>query len=226
MFKKKSSSSSDVLRKFIFGDAGDQEFLAHVNSESPYPWNKFVEAQASFDAGRIDQAINQWREIATSRDVDTRATLQAWTFLRKVGINADSDRAKEVLGVVAEVPTSGGHDLLAAYENGGVRYLNFAGGSVVVEDQSLAEIQIAVNQWLTVGSALVKTIGPWSEPRLPDLPNSQGRITMLTPSGPHFGQGALQQLESDPGAAAFLRAATTLLLLVVKLPRTDNRGPV
>jgi hypothetical protein len=40
---------------------------------------------------------------------------------------------------------------------------------------------------------------------------------VLTPSGPHFGQGADGVLRADPMAGAFLNAATALLVAVTDL---------
>ena len=54
---------------------------------------------------------------------------------------------------------------------------------------------------------IADVIGPW-EGRLPPLPAEQTRLTMLTPLGPHFGQGPDDALRQDSTAAAFLDAAT------------------
>ncbi len=38
---------------------------------------------------------------------------------------------------------------------------------------------------------------------------------MLTPSGPHFGQGPLAALSADRAAGAFISAAASLMTLIV-----------
>ena len=72
-----------------------------------------------------------------------------------------------------------------------------------------------------MGQAIVPEIGPLEGP-LPPLPAGHSRLTMLTPLGPHFGQGPDDVLRADPRAAAFFDAATRLLVAVVDL--TDGSG--
>jgi hypothetical protein len=141
--------------------------------------------------------------------------LQAWHFLRQANEQPPADRAKRALGVVAEVPVSRAHDLLAAYRDGSARYLNFAGGAVVWEDRSVTDIQAAIEGWLAVGQAIADSIGPWDEPRLPPLPEGYARVIVLTPSGPHLGQGPAPALLADPTAGSFLNAATSLMQLIL-----------
>lgn len=113
------------------------------------------------------------------------------------------------------MPVLQGHDLLAAYKDGSARYLNHSGKAVVIEDRSLVQIQEAISQWLIVGEAIAHVIGPWEDATFPPVAPGQVRIMMLTPSGPHFGQGPLEQLRADQAAGAFIGCATKLLQLVV-----------
>lgn len=121
-----------------------------------------------------------------------------------------------VRGVVVHVPVDGAHDALAAYADGSVRYLNHAGGATVVEDASHAEVRAAADTLLAAGAALVAQIGPW-EGDLPVLPDDAARLLVLTPQGPHFGQGPLEVLAADPRGKPVVDAATALLQAVVAL---------
>ena len=77
------------------------------------------------------------------------------------------------------------------------------------------------------GHILVSRIGPWTEPKLPLLGQGDARLMVLTPSGPHFGQGPFSALGSDPLARPILDAACQLLNRVLsvadKTPLTGAR---
>jgi hypothetical protein len=184
---------------------------------------RFVSAREAFHSSDLPSARAIWREITTAPGLESRDYLQAWSFLRESGQRPAADEAKRVLGLVAEIPMQDKHDLLAAYEDGSCRYLNYAGGVVIVDDRSVADVQQAINAWLEVGRRLVQLIGPWNQPELPGLPPGHARVTILTPSGPHFGQGPQQQLIAEPTARLFVDAAAALLQIVVRLsdPRSS-----
>ena len=122
----------------------------------------------------------------------------------------------EVLGVVVEVPIDDGHDVLAAYADGSVRYLNHAGSATVI-DAPPPEVAQRAAAVLAAGQALADGIGPWTEPALPELPPGHTRLAMLTRGGHRFGQGIDTALVAQPGASELLGAATALLVSVVSL---------
>jgi hypothetical protein len=140
--------------------------------------------------------------------------LQAWTFLRATGVVPDVATAKVALGVVVVVAVTGGHDTLAGYRDGSVRYLNHAGGVAVIDSPTPA-MAAANAELTTAGQALANLIGPWHEPTLPLVPAGATRLIVLTPSGPHFGQATYEQLDADPMAQPVLNSAVRLLQLVV-----------
>ncbi|MEO7260668.1 MAG: hypothetical protein ABI047_05345 [Jatrophihabitantaceae bacterium] len=124
-----------------------------------------------------------------------------------------------MLAAVAEISVKSGHDLLVAYRDGGVRYLNQSGKVAIVEGIADLAFTEAARAWLAVADELASTVGVWDQPQLPPLPSGDSRITMLTPEGPRFGQGPDSLLRTDAGAAAFLSAATNVLIAVTRLPR-------
>ena len=150
---------------------------------------------------------------------ESRHTLQAWHFLRSVNVHPGDSIAGEVLGVVVEVTVDGAHDVLAAYRDGSIRYLNHAGGATILDEVPPA-VAAKAAALLAAGQVLADQIGPWTEPQLPDLPVGSMRLTMLTRGGPHFGQGPDDALGGDPLAAPVLAAATDLLVAVVDLGRS------
>lgn len=212
------SGPDEGLRSTLFGlvpldawPSGDEA--------SGEPWDGFVRARNHLAAGDQDLAIREWSALETRNGfapVESRHLLQAWQFLRSVGIAPDESIAGQVLGVVVEVTVDGAHDVLAAYADGSVRYLNHAGGATIL-DEVPPEVAEKAAALLAAGQVLADQIGPWTEPQLPELPVGQMRLTMLTRGGPRFGQGADDVLGAEPMAGPLLAAATELLVAVVAL---------
>ena len=150
------------------------------------------------------------------------STSSRLSFLRQAGIAPDAKNAKDVLGVVVSVPVQHGHDVLAAYRDGSVRYINFSGAAVVLDDAQPA-VGGARQELLEQGHTLASRTGPWTEPKLPPLGQGDARLMALTPSGPHFGQGPFSALGSDAMARPVLDAAFQLLNR--ELSVADNTPP-
>jgi len=166
------------------------------------------------------EAEGLWRAVAARSDVESRHVLQAWQFLRSIGVEPPAAVAKHVLGAIAEV-TGSGHDVPAVYADGSVRYLNVGGGAVVI-DEPIDSVTAPARDLLGIAQALADVLEPW-DGDLPELPRDHTRILMLTPSGPHFGQGPDRVLQSDEAAATFLAAATATLVAVVGLATSPQR---
>ena len=198
----------------LFGDLPLDQWPGADAPAQGAPWDSFIAARAKLAAGNRDEAIRLWLHITTRADVESRHLLQAWTFLRQAGIAPDAEHAKDVLGVIVSVPVQNGHDVLAAYHDGSVRYVNFSGAAVVVDDAPPA-VAAAARELLGQGRIVAGRIGPWTEPRLPPLASGEARLMVLTPSGPRFGQAAFSALGSDPMAQPVLDAAFQLLTEVL-----------
>ena len=202
------------LRRLIFGDCPVDEWPPTETAVTSEPWQSFALARAALERHDQMEATRLWRGIITMPSIESRHVLQAWHFLRSIGITPEAEVAKHLLGAVAEVAVPQGHDLLAAYEDGSVRYLNYS-GAVAVIDESMPTVEAPARDMLRVGQAIVQAIGPWEGP-LPTVPAGYSRLTLLTPLGPHFGQGPDAALRADQRAAVFLDAATRTLLAVVE----------
>jgi hypothetical protein len=213
-----SESAAETLRPLLYGSVPiDQWPDEHSPAVSTEPWASFVRARALFGDGEADGAVSIWRHIAESAGIESRHTLQAWHFLRSVGVEPPDDVAALALGALAEVAVDVGHDVLVAYGDGSVRYLNHGGQVVVVEPPVPAPVANAAGPWLAVAQRLALVVGVWAQPQLPALPEGHTRVTMLTPGGARFGQGPDGELRQDAGASAFLAAATNLLVAVTPL---------
>ena len=212
---RKPPGPAATLRQFVYGDAPAEAWIAQGTDDPGEPWVSFERARQLVRANKTDDAAAIWRQIASTEGLESRHVLQAWHFLRQAGQAPPADQAKLALGAVAEMPMSRAHDLLAAYRDGSARYLNYSGKAVVWEDRSVAPIQEAIDNWLTVAQQIANVIGAWDQPQLPPVPAGHARVMVLTPSGPCFGQGPAAALQADPMAGAFLGAAASLLQLIV-----------
>lgn len=212
-FRRKADPDSTGLGRVLFGDQPLEEWPPE-GDDSDYPWSDFSAAREAWRAGDRQSAIAAWRSIAYDSQLESRHNLQAWHFLRLAGVQPLGEEAAQLLGVMAEVAVGRQHDLLVAYADGTVRYLNHAGGVAMVDDVTLEGLTEAVQTWLGVGQRLAEVVGLWDEATLPPLPPGQTRILMLTPGGFRFGQGPDAALRSDPAGSDFLQAATRVLLVV------------
>jgi hypothetical protein len=209
---------SDKIRHTLFGDMSLSQW-PH-DSVAGEPWTSFVQARDALAAGDDATAGRLWQAIISNPNLESRHYLQAWHFLRGVGIRPAEDVAKQLLGVVLEVPMGDGLDLLAAYADGTARYFNHSGAAVAWDrpDEALDE---AVSDLLTAAQAVVDRIGPWSGER-PDAPNpGRVRLNFLTPSGLHLGEAPFEVLASDPMAGPVVAAG---LVLLDALTQLDDRG--
>jgi hypothetical protein len=223
------TTAAESLWPLLFGDVpmdewprADAEGTAEGGAVADQPpWSYFVDARRHLADGDQDLAIRAWSAVTMPGVWESRHVLQAWRFLRSVGVQPDASIAKQVLGVVAEVDVGGVHDALAAYRVGGVRYLNHAGPVVVIEE-SPPEIEVAATRFLDAAQAVASAIGPWTEDALPPLPAEHSRFTMLTPSGPHLGQGPDDVLRADAMAQPLFGTATELLVAVTQLAQPGS----
>jgi len=155
------------------------------------------------------------RKLADDESNEGRMRALAYNRLRLLGVEVPS---KKLLGVIVEVPLEQGLDVLAAFSEGGVRYLNQSGKIAVFEGGSTAVGRMAKN--LIVSSQpIVDRIGPWDKQRLPPPKSGNVRITFLVSDGLYFGEGPFQVLQKDEMAGPVLSKAAQLLQKVVE-PRS------
>jgi hypothetical protein len=215
--KKPTPTPPPPVREVLFGDVPVQEWPrpdSAVRAEKP--WALFGAAQDARQAGDVPAAVSSLREVIATPGLESRHYLQAWQFLRELGIEAPAANAKQVLGVVLEVVLEGGLDLVAAYADNSARYFNYSGKAIVWEggtDLAGGEIQALLAQAQPVAAA----IGPWKEARPGVPPVGQVRINLLTPSGLHFGQGDFGVLFQDPMGGPILARGQALMQALIEL---------
>jgi hypothetical protein len=215
--KRKESTSNYSFRETLFGDMPLSTWAGAGNGE---PWASFANAVASLERGDRTGGIDALRAIVLQPGLESRHYLQAWCALRELGVLPAADLAKHVYGVVVDVPVSDGLDSLAAYEDRRARYVNFS-GAVIVWEAPDSRMDDYLEELLAAGRKLAKLIGPWEGTR-PALPPGQARISLLTPSGLHFGQAPLAAFTQDAMAAPLLDAATRLMQSLIRLTEASR----
>ena len=154
------------------------------------------------------------KKITDTPGWEPRHYLQAWHFLRQLGVNPPSEKAKIVYGVIVEVGLKGGVDILAAYTDHTARYLNYSGSGVIWEHPDTS-LDTEIDTLLQAGQAVAKVIGPWEQARPPAPQGDNVRLNMLTPSGLHFGYGAFQTLYNEPMGRSIIDPATRLMQALI-----------
>jgi hypothetical protein len=196
-------------RDLLFGDLPLEQW-PRENTAAGEPWRAFIEARTRLKAGDKAEAIRILRGIQASVGLESRHYLQAWHFLRELGVKPATEQAKRLYGVIVEVGMDEGVDILVAYADHNARYFNYTGAAIIWErpDGSLDQ---SIKSLLDAGRAVVELIGPWENARPPVPGNGSVRINLLTPSGLHFGQGAFEVLARDPMGGPVIGLATRLM---------------
>ncbi len=215
--RKKASSLSIDMRDTLFGDMPLSAWPeGQASGPDDQPWSIFIQARDALKQRKRDEAIRLWQRVTATPNLESRHYLQAWHFLRQQNIQPPPDKAKFVYGVVVEVSLPSGLDLLAAYVDGTARYYNYSGAAVIWERPD-STLDTAIKTLLEAGRLVVPLVGPWEGERPPAPTGKDVRLSILTPSGLHFGQGDFEALDADPKGHVLIGAATNLMTQMVDL---------
>jgi hypothetical protein len=216
LFKKPSKPDFSEIRDLLFGDAAITAWRPKDGkSETDEPWASFAVARAALEIGDSPRAVSALQGVVASNPQESRQYLQACHFLRQLGVQPASDRAKHVLGVVVEVQMPAGLDILAAYADHTARYINH-GGKLIVWEASGTDMDERIDTLLNAGQRVANAIGPWEKPRRGPPPKGHVRLNMLTPSGLHFGEGPFEILSGDPMGGPVIAAGTMLMQALIQ----------
>jgi len=216
LFGKRKAESPNSIRETLFGDMPLNQWPRDGVSSDMFPWSLFSLARSHLRDGNQVNAVACWRKVLQHDGLESRHYLQAWHFLRQHGEQPPPDESGQVLGVVVEVGMPEGLDLLAAYHDHSARYYNYSGSGVVWEHLD-SSLDPAIDAILEASRHVVAQIGPWEDARPAPPPRDVARLSFLTPSGLHFGEGPMTALARDPfGGRPFLLATMLLRALVAK----------
>lgn len=159
------------------------------------------------------------RTIAEDAAQESRARILAYNRLRQSGQPVPP---KRLLGVILEVGLEEGLDVLAAFADGRVRYINHSEKMSIFE-ATPPDIAERIERLLAAAQPVVDRIGPWENPRLPPPQAGMVRLTFLVSDGLYFGQGPYTALRPDPMAGPVLGAGEQLLSAVVHRSLPEER---
>lgn len=181
--------------------------LLFCDESTPY---KPQGAETTLFGEQADAAVV--RTIAEDHDEESRVRILAYNWLRE---NGHAVPSRELLGVIVEVPLDEGLDVLAAYADGTVRYINQTGKFAVFEGAPDAVAECAKALVETAKPAL-RNAAPASGTRTPPPGPGHLRIGFLASDGLYFTQGTFEMLARDARASSAIQSAQTLLDLVVR----------
>jgi hypothetical protein len=216
MFKlwgSKPEQPKTEIRDTLFGDLPWEAWPHDLPAE---PWVSFGKAKKLIDSGHPEAAIEVLRRIVATPQLESRVYLQAWEFLRQLGVHPPSDQPKQLLGVVVEVGLEKGVDLVAAWTDHHARYYNFSGSGVIWE-HSNDSLDALIDDLLRAGLPVLHAIGPWEGKRRGPPANDVARVNLLSPSGLHFGEGPFGVISKDNKGGPVLAAALHLMQAMMKL---------
>ena len=209
LFRRKThpASGSPNLLDTLFGDRPLAGWAGDATGE---PWVRFADAAARLARQDNSGAERALLSITITPGLEPRHYLQAWHALRALGHAPPAELAKQLLGVVLEVSLPNGLDVLAVYDDHTARYLN-AGGSGTIWEHPNASLDPLIDRLLSAGGEIVRRIGVWTGDRPGPPPTGHARITLLTPSGPHFGEGPLTALQGDALAGPVIKSGMAIV---------------
>jgi hypothetical protein len=201
-YKPYAEPHVNALYNLLFCDDPSLFRSDETSKATDGPW-------ATLLAEKADEKALQ--ALADDEKADSRVRVLAYNRLRAAGHKVP---AKKVLGVVVEVPLQQGLDVLAAYEDGTVRYLNQS-GKISIFEHGPTKIDVAARQLVAISGTLVEKIGPWDKQRLPPPKGGNVRLTFLVSDGLYFGEGPFESLQRDPFSGPVLGKAAQLLRMAV-----------
>lgn len=192
-----SIKSTNLIYNLLFCD-NIELFKSSENEKDSSLWKPLLSAEFDFNA------LNT---IVQSEEFDSRMKILAYWKLHK---NKHIVQEKLLLGVVVEVPTNGGLDVLAVFNDKSAKYINHSEKMIIVEGTPNPFEKLIANI-LLASEPLVKQIGPWEEKRLPPPEAGNIRFTFLCSDGLYFGQGPINTMASDTMSKPLFEASVNLL---------------
>lgn len=195
------------MREFMFGDVPWARWCK-LGAPEVEPWLSFKRARSELDRGDTPAAASTLHTVLATPSYETRFYLQAWHYLRELGCSPTD--GKHLFGVIVEVGFEKGLDVLGAYEDRTARYWNFCGAGVVW-DRPDDSVDREIDCLFESSRPVVAQIGPWKDSRLAPPETGMVRLSFLTPSGVHFGQGPFNVFSKDSMAGPVIQRATALM---------------
>ena len=195
--KPYADDATNSIYELLFCDKVNL-YKRDASVSSAYPWN--ILFAASPDSTDL-------QKIVFDDHMESRIKLLAYDAMRRHGLPIEE---KELLGVIVEVGLEDGLDVLASYQDGTARYINYTGKMILWDAPDKVSGEITA-QLFRDSLNIVHRIGPWTEARRPHPSAGTVRISFLVSDGLYFGEGPINVLFKDPLAAPALSSATAMM---------------
>jgi hypothetical protein len=199
-------AETNLIYNLLFCD--DLSLFQARKGEQLAPWQSLLFGQAP--------TANAVRALAEDQGEESRVRALAYSWLRQHQLTV---APRILLGVIVEVPLERGLDVLAAYQDGRVRYINQT-GKIVIFEGAPPEVEAKVHELLAASQLAVDRSGPWDKPRRPPPSKENIRVSFVVSDGLYFGEGPFSVMEREPLSAPIVRRASELLRLVVDTAST------
>jgi hypothetical protein len=222
--KRKPKARLRELREQFFAEAALADWRAAEGTPlSTDPWLGFGQARDALGRQQRDEAVRALQRVAQANDLESRQRMQAWHCLRALDVQPGEQEAKQVGGVVLDIHLPSGLDTLAAYADGSARYIRH-GRRLIVWEQHDLELDVRIQDLLRACQQIARVIGPAEGKRPPPPGRGDARISILTPSGLHFGQGPVEALRDDAAAGPVIDGGRRLMLALLERADGEHRA--
>jgi hypothetical protein len=198
-----ADSAADGIYNLLFCDVDSA--LRPLSGEEATNWQKVLFSEPA-DGSAL-------AALATDASAEGRIRALAFNRLRAVG---EVVPRRVLLGIVVEVALEGGLDTLAAFSDGGIRYINQS-SKLLLSDGPNLDFQPLVAELLAAGADLINQLSPSQRVRQPPPRKGNLRITFIASDGLYGGEGTMSAMQSNPMAAPVVERASKLLLKVVEV---------
>jgi hypothetical protein len=209
----------DEIRRIVTRALQHEPRIAPITTKEPPRYEPYRQAACNaiynllfcddgrMPIGAMDDSVATLRALADDESQEGRTRMCAYNLLREKGEPVPS---RVLLGTIVEVHMEEGLDVLAAFTDGSIRYINHSEKMGFVEGR-VPEFEEHAQTLLEISRFIVNQLGPWTEARLPAPPKGEVRVTFLVSDGLYFGQGTYNELWNDQKGRLVLFAAQQLL---------------
>lgn len=193
-----AGAAANTVYDQLFSD--NAEAFRPVAGKAPAPW------QATLFAADPDPA----KVNALARDPQTESRVRALAF-NWLHAHEKPVPHGEVLGVIVEVPLKDGLDVLAAYADGSVSYINQSSKMSLVEPGAAPDVSRAAQRLVELATPVVAKISPMENGRQPPPKAPSVRITFVVSDGLYFAEGPFEAIQRHPATGPLMGQASNIL---------------
>ncbi len=175
------------------------------------PYRMLALSFAQQQLGRIEEAKQTLWQLTDTAEAGSEIQLWAWTALRNMGEQPDADTLYRVLGVIIEVqlPEKDGVDVLAAYLDGKIRYINYT-GKIIVRERVEGDLADLARKVIHIAQPIARDFP--IELRRPPIKENNIQISLLTCGGIRLLEDAATRVRQGTSIMSSIFMAGTNLL--------------